>query len=148
MVAIPLWLKGANVGCVMTPQNVDTAGTLTDTTPVATLTGTLERVSWRSLPKKQEISHMGAAREHDVILKERTEFTLSEILKPTANLIEAAFASAAVFKLVMTRGTTRSFTFYGVRGDYEEGLEEGKSLGVGTLTMVDPGQANPTITGS
>lgn len=145
MVSIPVWLVGKHVTAVtLTPQSVASDGTITDTTPVATMVGHVDEVTISMRSENEEISPMNTTRLNHVQLKVGTTITIHEILKSngTNYLATAATGATAVFKVLVTRGG-QGFTFYGLLESYEEGLRRGKSTGSMTLAMLDISAANP-----
>jgi hypothetical protein len=145
MSTIPVWLTGpgGSYAIVVTPQTV-TAGVLADTTPVATLTGNLDRISISGSKTSENIMAMDSFRRNQVPLDVGTEITLIEILKKSGtNLLATAWmGNSDYFKIGVTRGG-QTWTFFGLYESYDEGLEHGKSVGTGRFVMVDPGAGNP-----
>lgn len=143
MAQVPLWAIGRHVTvCSLTPQTVGADGTLSDGASTS-LVGSLDGVEFSSNPEVEEISPITTTRANDVLVKDRTEITLVEILKHTGtNILAAAVTSATYFKVIITRGA-QTWTFYGLRGAYSESLQRGKSTASLTLTMVDPNTTNP-----
>lgn len=144
MPSVPTWLTGRHVTtCSITPQTVAANGTLTAGTS-SSLVGTLDEITLDSTPELEEISPMDTLFQNNVILKNATRITLTQILKSNGtNLLTAAANAADVFAVVITRGG-QTWTFYGTRGAYSEGLRRGRSTCSLTLEMIDITTANPT----
>lgn len=145
MSAVPVWLRGRDLaGGTLAIYSVAVAanGTITDGAS-ASLLGHWEEIRIEGDTEKEEISSSDATRQHNEILKNMTKVTITEILKRNGTNILAAWSIANdVGKFVVARGA-QSWTFYGARGSYNETLNKGKSTGVLTLEMIDPGAVNP-----
>ena len=143
--ALPVWLTGVNgsYAVTITPQT-NTNGTLADTTPVQTLTGSIDSINPESVRTNEEISAMNSGRLNHVALQSGTTFALTEILKYTGTNMLAQFGYAFDYgKVAVTRGA-QTFTFYGLVENYSESLQRGKSTGTLRMVMVDNGAANPS----
>ncbi len=148
MAAIPLWLRGRDIAdggvFTITLQTVNPlTGALTPSGSAVSLIGNWDDIAIDSTPEVEEISSADASRQNDVILKERTEFTITEILKKAGvNILAAANATGDYFYIALARGQ-QAWGFYGLRGAYSESIGKGKSTGRGTFTMIDPATQNP-----
>ncbi len=153
MANIPLWLRGRDIaeGGVfsITLQAVNAlTGVLTPSGSAVSMIGNWDDIGIDSTPEVEEISSADATRQNDVILKERTEFTITEILKRKGtNILAAANVSGDYFYVALARGG-QAWGFYGLRGAYNESIGKGKSTGRWTLTMVDPATLNPVYVSS
>lgn len=151
MATIPLWLRGRDIPgggtFTITPQSVNAStGVLSNAASATSMVGHWDDVAIDSTPETEEISSADATRQNDVILKERTEITITEILKRAGtNILAAAFTGYDYFYVTLTRGG-QTWGFYGLRGAYNESISKGKSTGRGVFTMVDPATGNPTYT--
>jgi hypothetical protein len=149
MATLPLWLTGTGSGpVVITPQSVNAGtGVMTDTTPVATMTGMIDNISVRSRKTTEEISPMDSLPENLVPIKTGTTVEVTEILKKAGTnlLAQAYYGSNDYFKVAVPRGA-QSFLFYGLLSDYTETLVRGKNVGVATFSNASIGSANPTYT--
>lgn len=149
MATIPLWVLGKNVtGVTVTPQTVDAAGLLADGSPLS-CTGKLRSIRLASNPRQREVSPMDTGREHTVNVKESNSITITELLSyatGAVNVIQTVITNSStdVFKFVFIRAG-KTWTFYGRRGPAGEAVDEGEDVMELTLTMVDPGVANPGI---
>jgi len=144
MTALPVWLRGQNVTvCAITPQTVASDGTLSAGS-TSSLVGTIDTISIRSTIEAEEISPMTTTRTNMVPIKVGTTIVLTEILKSSGTNILAGvgYGATSYAYFALTRGA-QSFGFYGLITDYSEEISKGKSTGVMTLEMVDPGSANP-----
>lgn len=147
MAVIPLWLTGPGgpLTVVITPQTV-TAGTLADTTPVQTITADLDTngINIETSPVLENIATMNRQFSNNVIIENSTRITFREILKSAGtNKLALTTSAFDYFKCAVTRGA-QVWTFWGVRGAYNESLNKGKSTGDFTVEMVDTASANPT----
>ena len=152
MVALPNWVIGRNVSSVVfTPQSVDTAGTMTDTTPVGYFAARWKEFNIRSTNDLEDISASDQRRKNMVPVATGTRMEVTEIIQasaPDSNPknpgAAAAYGSTDYGKFTVTR-SGKTFTFYAVIESYEE-RSNGKGALEGTLVleMVDPGTANPS----
>jgi hypothetical protein len=141
---IPNWLVGRHVtACTLTPQT-NTAGTLADTTPVATMFGHVDEIDIDGTKTTENIKPMNTIRRNMVTIDVGTQMTVTEILKSSGtNLLPQAWnGSPEYFKLLVTRGA-QGHTFYALMTSCREQLRHGKSVAVATFEMVDTGSANP-----
>lgn len=148
MVALPTWLTGKHVTAItLTPQTVSTTdGSLDDSTPVGNLFGHCDEITIRTRTEAEEISPMNTLRQNMVQIKVGTTIDLTEVLKfaGTNILASAAYdATTPVWKVSITRGA-QSFLFYGLLIGYDESIRHGRSVGVASFDMLDPGSANPS----
>lgn len=147
MATVPVWLRGRDIGggtFSITPLTVASNGALSAATSASSMLGNWEDVSIDSNPEEEEISSADATRQHNELLKDATDITISEILKRNGtNILAGLFASYNVFLVTLVRGG-QTWAFYGLRGTYSEQISKGKSLGRATFRMIDPGAANPT----
>ena len=152
MPTIPLWTLGKNVGSfVLTPQSVDAAGVLTGTTPTVALAGYWKTLRINSQNDTEEISASDQRRKNFVITASGTSIEIEVLIPNTtvsaSDVIGAAYGSNDVFKLVVKiGGAGYTFTYYGVVSEFNL-TSNGKGAFTGTLSlsMVDPGTANPAI---
>lgn len=144
---LPVWFTAGNgpFSVTITPQTEAADGTLTPGT-TKTLTGSIDDVEFDSNPTLENIKPISTRRANYVNIEEDNSFTLVEILKGNGENILAALASTAdVFVIAVTRGA-QAFSFTGRRGQYNEGLKNGKSVGRLQVRQVDTGVANPSYT--
>lgn len=144
--SMPLWLVNS-VGpfsVVITPQTV-TGGVLADTTPVATMTASLDDLSFSYKPTTEDISAMTSGRANPVITSRSSSMSVGEIIKTSgSNLLAAAAVAGDYFKIVFTRGA-QSWTGYFLLTGYDEKPNgKGKTVGSATFETIDNGSANPT----
>lgn len=147
MPTIPNWLTGpgGSYAVTVTPYT-NTNGTLATTTPVQTITTTVDTIRVAAHTRLEEISAMTSTRENNVPIQVGTQITLTEILKASGTNGLAQFANAFSYGLVaITRGA-QAWSFAGVQESYDEDLQRGKSTGTLVMNMIDPGTANPTYT--
>jgi hypothetical protein len=146
MPTLPVFLvnSAGPFSAVITPQTV-TAGVLADTTPVATMTASLDDVSLDYTATTEDISAMTSGRRNPVITERGTSMTVGEILKTSgSNLLAAAAVAGDYFKIVFTRGAQAWTGYFLLTGYSEKPNGKGKTVGTATFESVDPGTANPT----
>jgi hypothetical protein len=145
MPQIPVWLTASTgpFSVVITPQTVASDGTLTDTTPVATMTASLDDVSFDYTAETEDIRALTAIRKNPVIVGRGTNMVVGEILKKSgSNLLAAAAVAGDYFKIAFTRGA-QAWTGYFLLTAYSEKPTRGKSPATGTFESVDSGATNP-----
>jgi hypothetical protein len=138
---------------VMTPQTVAADGTLADTTPVVTLTTTIEELGEDFMPTHAEISPLNSVRQHNVIEDDAyaIRFSVFKVNDGTdPDKLKTAIRSADVFKLVYVEGTVtggiKTTTTYGLRGQYSTGFQgKGKQIGTINFVCVDIGASSYSV---
>lgn len=158
MVAQPQWFTGKKLTAfTVTPQTVAGDGTLADGTS-SSLAGLWDTLEISMAPETEEISAADASNTHNVLLKNNYTCRITTLLRaatttglvnPMASILSST--SNEVFKIVATRKSdltagagTAVWTFYGLKTGYDETLNKGRSTGVASFAMIDPGTTNPT----
>lgn len=147
MAKITVFARGRDVtNLTIVPQNVAADGTLSPQS-TSVLTGLLDNVTIDTNPEQVEISALDAVRQQMYILKEANSVTLTEILQAggsSPNVLRAFANNYDVGQFTATQGG-KTWAFYGRRGQYTEQWDKGRLTGRLTLTMLDSGGANPTL---
>ena len=149
MAAIPLYQRGRDlVSVVLTGQTVGTAGALSDSTAVVTLTAVMNGFDESLTPTKAEINALNTTRENNVVLSDGFTMNFSVLKVNNASdpsPLRAVITSFDVFKAVITQGTgasARTETAYGSRGSYSESFQgRGQQVASLSLDSVDAGTA-------
>ena len=140
MAKIPMWLIGrAITTCSLTPCTLGSDGTLTEGTG-ATLIGRLDEVQVASRNTLENISPMDCRQANNVITESDTTFTLTEIMQNASNASVDNVLSLMAYgydyaKVVLARDG-KTYTFYGVVGDYGETIRKGKCTATLSLHQV------------
>lgn len=144
MPVIPVWFVTGNgpFSVVATPQT-NTAGTLADTTPVQTITGSIDDVRVEMVIEHRDIRGSNRLQMNNVLVGEGVRLVLVEIIKYTGtNMLPVMAFSVAYWKIVVTRGA-QAYTFYGIRGNLTEGIPNNEKA---TIEMafepIDPAAGN------
>lgn len=122
MASIPLYQLGKHlVAITITPQNVSTAGVLSDGTPISCV-ATRRSMGLDFQPEKSEINHGGSTRHNNVVLADGYSYNI-EVLKVNNGNdpapLKTAYLAYDIFKVSWTEGTGTSQkvnTIYGSRG--------------------------------
>lgn len=147
MPQIPRWLTGAGgtITVTLVRQTVAADGTLADDAAGSqVLTGDVDSVDVMSDPGMERIDAMTSGEQNNVGIDDGFGYTLVEILKDDGvNLLAAAVMAGTHFKIVFVRGE-QTWTGWGRRGRYDEGVRRGKSVATLNIVPVAVGAANPT----
>lgn len=158
MAVMPQFFVGRKLNAfTVTPQTVAGDGTLADGTS-ASLAGLWDTLEISMAPETEEISAADASNTHNVLLKNNYTCRITTLLRSAAgtglvNPLASILSNTAneVFKIVVTRKSdltagagTAVWTFYGLKTGYDETLNKGRSTGVASFAMIDPGTTNPT----
>lgn len=139
------------ISVVLTGQSVSTAGVLSDSTSVATVSAVIDGLDESYAPEREEINALNTTRRNEVVLSDGNSYTLRVFKvnngsdpQPMRTLIQ----SFDYFKLVWVEGTggsAKTATAYGVRGAYSDGFNgRGKQIASLELGPVDVGAAQVT----
>lgn len=144
MPTMPLWLVNS-VGpftVVITPQTVS-AGVLSDTTPVATMTASLDDVSIDYTASTENISAMTSGKRNPVVTERGFSMSVGEIIKTSgSNLLAAAASAGDYFKIVFTRGAQAWTGYFLLTAYSEKPSGKGKTVGTATFETMDDGATN------
>lgn len=142
----PRWLLGKNTALSITPVDCDPDdGTLTaDTGNVKSFIGKCDRFELRADPRMDEISPMDGLVEHDEIIKDRYELTVTELQKIAGSDLMALIMGGNLFLIVAVLGK-KKVSFWCTRGSGTFNFEHGKSPATMQFRQIDTGQVNPLL---
>lgn len=147
MAVIPLWAVGRHVTTVtLYPQAVDSAGTLSDTTPSQVMFGHLESIEIHGEAEMENISAMDRRVKNEVIIEVGTTLRMTEFAKQsslTNKLAQAYYGSNDYFRYVITRGG-QSWTGYGIIQRFGSNMPKGSIKETIDFAMCDVGGGNPS----
>lgn len=148
--AVPVWQipTTGTFTLVITPQS-NSSGSLSDTTPVQTLTSDMISIDHDETQRVRELSAMTTVRENMVAIKRGFQTTISEIVKESGTYTSKVGhlwynTTSRIVKLVWTRGA-QAITAYALLTGYRESATEEGVIATLTLGPVDNGAANPAL---
>lgn len=137
---------------VVTPVTIAADGTITDTTPVATLTAVLENFDYESTNELEEISAVTQRRQNHVITSTGTTATIDIIMKGGTDTAYAINTLGAIAynqdytRVTLVQSNLTWGPFYNVIAKFSSGIKgKGKVTAHIELSQIDPGAANPAI---
>lgn len=151
MAAPGFQLGRAMTSLVVTPLTVSSTGTIATTTPIATLTGTLETFDYTSTNELEEISAVTARNQNNMIVSTGTECTIEVLMKAGSDAAFAvnaigAIANGADYAQVVLVQYGMNWSFQGVIKSFNHGIKgKGKVSGTLVVAMIDNGSANPAV---
>jgi hypothetical protein len=153
MAKIPMWLIGRGVYTLfITPCSLQSNGTLTELTG-GNLIGRCDEVSISGRNTLENISPMDSRLANNVVVESETVINLTEIMQSLgqANIDNVLALSAMQYDYVRVDigRNGKTYTFYGVVGEYNENLRKGKCTATLSLHQVNltngiNGMASPT----
>lgn len=136
------WAVGKNTLVTITPLTEDNAGVLTPGSATSLL-GKCESFELFSRPRLSEISSMDSQFENDVIVKERFEANITELVRLAGSDLAALWVTGDYFLLAAVCGA-KKWLFYGTRGDGTFSHTTDRVNTRVVLRQMDVGIANPT----
>lgn len=141
MAAIPRWALGLNVTVVsIQPFAAAPDGTLTSGASASVLTAIIDEGELDHDGGAQNVPPLTSNHEANLLIRQNNTYTLTEILRPAANLniLAAVYYDTALIggenircdyaKVIITRAG-KTFTDYFLMAEYTESIRQGKNVG-------------------
>jgi hypothetical protein len=136
------WAVGKNTSLTITLLTEDNAGVLTPVSAIS-FVGKCEWFELSSRPRISEISAMDSVFENDVVVKERFEARITELVRIAGSDLASLWTAGDYFLLTAIVGS-KKWVFYGTRGELNARHNNERITYDATIRQMDVGIANPT----